>query len=134
MNFSESSLHRIHRIVFVFFSEIMSSNDNDPQRKRTRSATGAERAKKCRLRNPDKVKLSNLKNRVKMAGKRLSDELYDSSFRERAKQRQRKSREKKGESFFLKTSLLRIFLHLSLGQAEVKQERFPGLHSSLTIG
>ena len=71
----------------------MNSNDNDPQR--SRSATGAERTKKCRMKNPDKVKLSNLKNRVKMAGKRLSDELYDSSFRESAKKRQRKSREKK---------------------------------------
>ena len=128
MNFSENSF----LTPYSFFSEIMNSNDNDPQR--GRSATGAERTKRCRLRNPDKVKLSNLKNRVKMAEKRLSDELYDSSFREKAKQRQRKSHEKKGEGFLLKTSLLRIFLHLSLGQAEVKQERFQVLHSSLKIG
>ena len=76
-------------------------NDNDSQK--SKPATGAARARRCRLKNPEKARLSNLRMSVKMAEKRLRDESYDLSVKESAKLRQRKSRAKKRKELSNKT-------------------------------
>ena len=76
-------------------------NDNDSQK--SKPATGAARARRCRLKNPEKARLSNLRMSVKMAEKRLRDESYDLNVKESAKLRQRKSRAKKRKELLNKT-------------------------------
>ena len=59
------------------------------------AASGAERAKKFRSKNPGKVKLENLRLSVSIAQKRLTDDNFNDKFKEAVRKRKQKSRAEK---------------------------------------
>ena len=60
------------------------------------AASGAERAKKFRSKNPGKVKLENLRLSVSIAQKRLTDDNFNDKFKEAVRKRKLRRKIKLG--------------------------------------